>query len=585
LKNNMKKTILKNLEKLRIFAVENKKFSAVILVVIIFSAYSLTKSNSTSAQTRYIIATAQTGTIESEVAGSGQISNSNQVDVQPEVSGTINYIGVKQGDTIKKGDVIATLDSVDSKQALQNADLSLSNAKIAYDKAFKEYNNQATSSSVSDLNQAYDNGYKTIANIFIDLPDISVGMNSIFYDPSHSPYFGDTQATSYAGDMAVTYKYQAGVIFDQFKKDYDLAFNAYRAIPPGNHSDQIILVLNQTYSLLKELSLALNGTYNTIDYINQKITGDVPAQVSNDKSQLSSYISKVNSDLSSVQSAITNIENAKDSATTADLNLRSAELSVNQAQDNYKNAQTDLANHTIRAPFDGIVAEVPVEDGDKVTVSTSIATIITNEKVADISLNEIDISKVKVGQKATLTFDAIDGLTVNGEVTEVDLLGTISQGVVNYTVKVKLDTADDRIKSGMTVNASIANETHSDVIAVPVSAVTTLNNRSFVQIVDSSVQLSNTRSPITLSVPPKNVPVTLGISNDTMVEITSGLSTGDKYVAQTITSSAPSASTAAQAPSLFGGGGGIRTGGSNGANTGAFLRATTGGGGNRGGGN
>ncbi|MFH0804113.1 MAG: efflux RND transporter periplasmic adaptor subunit [Candidatus Zambryskibacteria bacterium] len=572
--SNGTKAIISKFYELKKFALNNKKFSAVMLVIILFSVYSLSKSTSTSTQTRYIIATAEKTTVESFVTGSGQISTSDQVDIQPEVSGTVNYVAVKIGDSVKKGDIIVALDSTDAKQAVQNADLSLSNAKIAYDKALKKYDDQAINSPVSDLNQACEDGYKTIANTFIDLPDISLGMDSIFYDPAHSPYFSDILARSYAGDLAITYKYQAGIIFDKFKKDYDSAFNAYRNIPPGDHTDITVSALDQTYNLLKELSLSLNGTYNTIDYINQRISEDKPAQIATDKTSLSSYINKVNNDLSSVQSAITNIENAKDSATTAQLDLKSAELSVNQAQENYKNAQIDLANNTIRAPFDGTVAKISIENGDKVTTSSSIATIITKEKVAEIDLNEIDISKIKVGQKVTLTFDAIDGLTATGGVTEVDLLGTVSQGVVNYTVKVHLDTQDDRIKSGMTVSASIVNETLQNVVAIPNSAIKTQGNNSFVQVPDSSLNLTNSKGPVTLPTAPKSVKVTLGLSNDDVTEILSGLSAGDKYIAQTIQPSAGITSTT-QAPSLFGGGSGGGTRSATGsANTGAFLRAT-----------
>jgi RND family efflux transporter MFP subunit len=379
---------------------------------------------------------------------------------------------------------------------------------------------------------------------------------------------------SYAGDGAVAYKYQAGVTFDKFKKDYDTVFAAYKNLPPNAHSDQIKTVLRETQNLLEELSNALTGTYNAIDFINQRITDTKPPQIAADKTDLGSYITKVNSDLSAVQTAITNIENAKDSATTDELNLKSAELAVSQAHDNYINAQKDLANTVIRAPFDGTVAAVPVESGDDVTTGTTVATMITKDKVADISLNEIDVSKVQVGQKATLTFDAINGLTATGEVTEVGLLGTVSQGVVNYTVKINLDNPDPRIKSGMSVTASIVTDSVQSVISVPTSAIKTQRDGSYVEILDN-VQ-TNSRGPVTSATPPRLVKVTLGLSNDDSTQITSGLNEGDKYVVSTI--AAASGPSSSQAPSLFGGG--IRTnsgGNRNGANAGAFFRATGGG--------
>ena len=97
--------------------------------------------------------------------------------------------------------------------------------------------------------------------------------------------------------------------------------------------------------------------------------------------------------------------------------------------------------------------------------------LITKQKIAEISLNEVDAAKVKVGQKVTLTFDAIDGLSITGEVSEIDALGTVSQGVVTYGVKIAFDTQDERVKSGMSVSAAIITDVKQNVLLVPNAAV------------------------------------------------------------------------------------------------------------------
>ena len=61
-----------------------------------------------------------------------------------------------------------------------------------------------------------------------------------------------------------------------------------------------------------------------------------------------------------------------------------------------------------------MVATVPVNVGDTIGTGTTVVTLITNEKIATLSLNEVDAAKVKVGDKVTLTFDAIDGLSLTG---------------------------------------------------------------------------------------------------------------------------------------------------------------------------
>src|SRR6185503_5946600 len=109
--------------------------------------------------------------------------------------------------------------------------------------------------------------------------------------------------------------------------------------------------------------------------------------------------------------------------------------------------------YTVRAPFSGTIAKLSVDKGDQASSGTTVATIISKNQIADLSLNEVDAAKVTVGQKATLTFDAVEDLSIAGAVASVDTLGTVSQGVVSYVVKIQFTTQDERVKPGMSVNA------------------------------------------------------------------------------------------------------------------------------------
>jgi RND family efflux transporter MFP subunit len=219
-----------------------------------------------------------------------------------------------------------------------------------------------------------------------------------------------------------------------------------------------------------------------------------------------------------------------------------------------------LADYSVRAPFDGTMASVPIQKGDNTSSGTILGTIITTQQVATISLNEIDIAKIQLGQKVTLTFDAVPDLTITGKVAQIDSLGTVSQGVVNYNVKISFDTNDTRIKPGMSVNAAIITNVAQDVLTVPNSAIKTGGGVSYVQMFDTilPVPIAGVQgSPSTI--PPRNQTVEVGISNGTSTEIISGLKEGDKIVTKTtITSTA----TTTTVPSILGNpGGGNRGGG------------------------
>jgi len=224
-----------------------------------------------------------------------------------------------------------------------------------------------------------------------------------------------------------------------------------------------------------------------------------------------------------------------------------AQLESAQAQ--YANALNNFNGTIIKAPFDGQVAAVAVGVGDQATVSsqvsasTAVLTLITPQKIAKITLNEVDVAKVKVGQKTNLTFDAVADLTITGTVVQVDTIGTVSQGVVSYGVNIVFDVQDDRIKPGMSVNANIILDSKTDVLMVPNSVVKNQNEQAYVQ------ELVNGA--------PQNKNVEVGDSNDTMTEITSGLTEGETVISQTISTNNTGTQTTGSA-NAKGNGGGIR---------------------------
>ncbi len=158
---------------------------------------------------------------------------------------------------------------------------------------------------------------------------------------------------------------------------------------------------------------------------------------------------------------------------------------------------------------------------------TVVATVITRQQIAEISLNEVDMAKVKVSQKTNLTFDAVEGLNIVGEVSEIDTLGTVSQGVVTYNVKINFDTQDERVKPGMSVSVEIITDVKQDVLLVPNAAIKSQNNTQYVEVMGTNNIIHSQT-------------IETGISNDTYTEITGGLAEGDKVVTQTVSGSSSS---------------------------------------------
>jgi HlyD family secretion protein len=215
-------------------------------------------------------------------------------------------------------------------------------------------------------------------------------------------------------------------------------------------------------------------------------------------------------------------------------------------------AKEKLADYSLRAPFDGTITGITIKKGDAVTSGTSIATLLTPQKIAEIALNEVDASKISLGQKATLSFDAVDGLSLTGKVSEIDALGTVSQGVVTYTVKITFDAEDARVKPGMSVSAAIITDVKQNVLMVPNSAVKLSGDARYVEVPTVPVATDATAnvSGIVFNEPPREQSIQMGISNDTSTEIISGLQEGDQIIVRTIT---PTTGQTTQTPTFFGG--------------------------------
>jgi len=186
--------------------------------------------------------------------------------------------------------------------------------------------------------------------------------------------------------------------------------------------------------------------------------------------------------------------------------------------------------------------------------------LITQQRLAEISLNEVDVAKVKTGQKATLTFDAISDFSISGKVIEVDMLGTVNQGVVSYGVKIAFDTENERIKPGMSVAVDIITETKQDVLVLPNGAIKSQNGYYYVESAEvpeeTRQQLLASVSGTVLSQSPKVQVVEIGISNDSYTEIVSGLNEGDIVVTSTVNQSKTQTAQTQNTRGFSGAGGG-----------------------------
>ncbi|MFA6081138.1 MAG: efflux RND transporter periplasmic adaptor subunit [Patescibacteria group bacterium] len=231
--------------------------------------------------------------------------------------------------------------------------------------------------------------------------------------------------------------------------------------------------------------------------------------------------------------------------------IEQAQLSLNTAWYAYQQASP-----IIYAPISGTVSGLSLQIGTVINSQSSNNTSATTNKIANIktdalptlsiNLTEIDVPKIKIGDKATITFDAFSDKTFTGKVISIDTVGSVSSGVTNYPTVILLDTKSNVILPNMGVSANIITNTKDDVLLVSSSAVKTDSNSSYY------VQILKNGKPV-------NQTVEIGLSSDSQTEITSGLTEGNII----ITSTSQITNTSTQTQSVFGGFGNQRGAGGN----------------------
>jgi HlyD family secretion protein len=521
--------------KIKSYVVAHKIISAIMIVAILGVGYwGYNKITSTTGETQYITTTVKKGTIVSSVTESGQIESSDQINLTPKVSGTVTYVGVKAGDKVKKGQTLFAIDNTSAKKTVRDAEISLQNAQLALQKL--QLQNSSTSLDTS-LKQSYDSGFNTASVSLNDINGTLNGLQTLLLtkqDLSDSTVRAKGQIARNYQQTALTEYYAAKTAYDKNNTDYGTLSNTSPASDIKN-------IVAETYDTTKLLSQALKGSADFVNYMAEDSSGNISSFTAY-QSTIATYATTTNNDLSNLLTAQTNITSSENALPTNDLNTQSAQISVTQAQNSLQDAKDNLANYYVTAPFSGTIASVSVEVGD--TASGTIASLITSQEVATLSLNEVDVAKIKLGEKTTVSFDAISDLTMTGTVAEIDTVGTVSSGVVTYTVKIAFDTENDLIKPGMSVSAAIITDSQTDALIVPSSAIKTQGTTKYVQMFTTPLAAPAAGSRGTPSkVAPNKVTVEVGISDDTNTEILSGLKEGDQIVSSTITSTTATKST------------------------------------------
>ncbi len=214
----------------------------------------------------------------------------------------------------------------------------------------------------------------------------------------------------------------------------------------------------------------------------------------------------------------------------AQTDLDSTRQAIEKAKDDIATTQTEIARllkeqappASLVAPSDGTITKVNVFSGSATSAGAEAFTIVNYRDLsATIQVDEMDILKVRQGMKATLALDALPDQTFSGHVSTIANEGSAKNGVSTFGVTIHLDDPGE-IKAGMSAQASILVQHKQNILVLPIESVIQQGNRYVVNKLNSTAGAAPASSPST-----EELPVTVGIHDQSQVEIIKGLKEGE----------------------------------------------------------
>ncbi len=509
------------MKKIKEFIRKHKWTSIAILVLaiglIVFLAIKLNKKE----ENRYILTKVTRGDIVTTVTGTGQVEPLESIEIRPKTSGIVNYLPVKEGQEVKKGALIASVHCQDQKNSLENAKISLEKLTTADSlDVLKAENN---------LENLYNSGWNQVVSFMNDMDKMIEDMTD-FYSSDGFLGYSNISFLSSVDRKKIN---SARNILDDAERDFKRNLQKkYQTLSKSSEREDVLGFMIEALGLAKDIANAAKETEtSTIYFIDRRSDSLSSVDSLLAKESVSSWLSRINSYTQSLSSSINSINESTrslekvKSGGASDLDIRSSNLSVQSRQDSYNDCFT-------RALFDGVITNLTAKVGES---SSSYGTLMTKQKIVNVSLNEVDIVFIKEGQEVNLTFDAINDLTIPGEVSKVYSVGKVSSGVVSYEVEIMFKGEDERIKTGMSANVEIITESREDVLTIPSSALLMRGNKSFVQILEENPEEGGSNEEVQTKSKIIEKEITIGFSNDSKVEIISGLEEGDEIISKVIT--------------------------------------------------
>lgn len=462
-----------------------------------------------SAEASYQTAAAEKRNITRSLSSSGTLQPADSYTVSTLVSGEILSDTFEEGDQVEEGQLLYTLDSSGASNSQTQARNSYTQAQTNYEQAVKaKYPTADMSGTVSEVYVKNGDTVSAGTELMRIVGDNNIYLTGLFPYASPSDFYVGQTATIYINGFAGTTTGTVTAVSSSTvttSNGLQAVSVQVKAANPGLvTADYTASIYIGNYSSYGQTSINLSASSVVTAEASGKVTG----------------LSWLAGDTISEGQRICTI-----TGDSVDNSIENAKISMENAQSSLENAQETLDDYSITAPISGEVVTKTAKAGDKIEGgSDGTLCVIYDLSYLEMtmSIDELDISDVAVGQEVQITADAVEGTTYTGVVTKVSVAGTTSGGITTYPVTVRIDETEG-LRPGMNVDAEIILKSAEDVLAIPSGAV---NRGNTVLITADSPSAANA---VDQEAPEGYVYVEVetGISDDSYTQVLSGLQEGD----------------------------------------------------------
>lgn len=469
-------------------------------------------------------AVVENGRITATVNATGSIEPEALVTLTFRSTGTIRQVNVQRGQSVRAGDVLATLDTEELQLGVRQAEDALRIQELTRQQRLNNELSPATmASSQADIDAA-------AAQLAVSQANQASAEAAVLQAQAQKAQLlaGATEAAIAAAEAQVAsaqaQQKTAQITYDRVLECFDFKI-------PGTDEEQ-------------EVCPGLGATEEQARFnLNNANVGLAAAEAQLAETKAGPRLADIQAADAAIASAQANVLAARGNVAAAEANLARAQAAlarmqepptedelaildaqIASAQTNLAIAQLRLEQSMIMAPIDGTIANVVINAGEQASPGAPAMTLV-NEAAFHINVNvdEIDIDQISVGQDVEVTLDALQDTVLTGTIAEISPTSASAGGVVTYLVTINIVAGEGvTLRPGMSANASIVVQEIADVLIVPNWAVR-LDRETGNAYVLQKMADGTTAETI----------VETGLRNEQFSEVLSGLQAGDVVVVTT----------------------------------------------------